>query len=515
MSGQGRLALGASVVCFIALAGIYFATRVWMPFMWGLVVPGILGLIFWTYYDRKKLQEFFMMKSTKQGLNMGALILIIISLLTIINYLGGKYYKTFDFSGNKINTLSDQTKKLLSSLDSDLIVKYFYKNGADHVDDNKKTFRELIKKYQDESTKVQFEFIEMNDQAKVTQDFGATKGTGEAFLDYKGNKNRIENYTEQDLTNALIKVTRGQKKTVYFLEGHNERNTDQDKDESGLSGFKQMLQKNSYLTKNISLTVQPEISKEADALLILAPTQNFQSFEIKTVENYLEKGGSVFLALENRNTAGLQALLSSLGIELENFYVFNVYSTPMGQVVNAQSPTVAVNYSPTNSITKVFGANQMTVFNQPNALKITKTPESMQAEVLVKTPPNSVALVDLNSKEYLGNPQAFNLGIEIKGKYKKSDKEFTFIVFSDVDFMSNLLLYQNLNRDLALNSIAALVKETDLISVSPKEPAITKLLLSPPEFNQFFKFVVLGLFFPLPIVFMGVSLVLWIRRRHA
>ena len=515
MSGQSRIALSASLFCLIALGGLYFATNVWMPFMWALLVPGIFGFFYWFYNDRKRIIEFFSMKSTKQGLNMGALILIVVVFLVIVNYLGGKYYKTFDFSGNKMNTLSDQSKKILSNLDSQVMVLFFYKNGSERVEDNKKLVRELIKKYQDESTQIQFKFIEMNEQTKLTQDFGANRGSGETFIEYKGSKNKVENYTEQDLTNALIKVTRTKKKTIYFVEGHNERNADQDKNELGVSSFRQMLEKNSYITKTLSLALQPEVPSDADALLVLGPTQNFQTFELKSIENYLVKGGSVFLAFENRNTVGLQPILNSVGLELEKFFIFNVYTTALGQVVNAQSPTVAANYSSTSSVTKVFGSNQMTVFSQPNALRVTQTPATMSAEVLVMTPANSVSLKEIDSKDYFGEPQSFNLAVEIKGKYQKSDKEFTLIVFSDVDFMSNLLLYQNLNRDLALNSVAELAKDSDLISVSAKEPTATKMLLPPPEFNQFFKFVVLGLFLPLPFVFLLVSLMLWFKRRHA
>lgn len=515
MSGYGRLALGAGLICFISLAGLYFATKIWMPFMWGLVIPGLLAFIFCIFNDRTSIFEFFTMKSTKQGLNMGALILIVFSFLAVTNFLGAKYYKVFDLSGNKVNTLSAQSVQLVKALDTDLIVRFFYKNGSDRVDENKKTFRDLVKKYQDESLKIQLEFIEMNEKAKLTQDYGATRGSGEAFIEFKGSKNRIENYTEQDFTNAVIKVTRIKKKNVYLIEGHGERNTDDEKDEASLFGFKQLLEKNSYNVKKVSLANAVEVPKDADALVILGPQQIFQPIEVKTLTTYLEQGGSVFLALEKGNTAGLEKLLSFLNLELEKFYVFNVYNSPMGQVVNAQSSTVAVNYSATHSATKVFGANQMTVFSQPNAIKIKSNSEAFKTEVLVKTPANSVALKDLDSQDYLGEPKSFNLGVEVKGKIAKSEKEFSVIVFSDVDFMSNLLLYQNLNRDLALNSVAALTKETDLISVSPKEPLATKILLSPPEMNQFLQFIFLGVFLPIPLVFMILSITVWYRRRYA
>ncbi len=446
---------------------------------------------------------------------MGALIVIVFGFLTLVNYLGAKYYKVIDLSGNKVNTLSQQSVQLVKALDSDLVVRFFYKNGSDSVDENKKIFRDLVKKYQDESSKIQIEFIEMNEKAKLTQEYGATRGSGEAFLEFKGSKNRIENYTEQDFTNAVIKVTRTAKKNVYLIEGHGERNTDNEKDESGLFGFKQLLEKNSYNVKKMSLANAVEVPLDADALVILGPQQIFQPFEIKSITSYLERGGSLYLALEKGNTAGLEKLLSFLNLELEKFYVFNVYNSPMGQVVNAQSPTVAVNYSATHSATKVFGANQMTVFSQPNAIKIKLNTEAFKTEVLVKTPVNSVALKDLDSQDYLGQPESFNLAVEVKGKIAKSEKEFSVIVFSDVDFMSNLLLYQNLNRDLALNSVASLTKENDLISISPKEPLATKILVSPPEMNQFLKFIFLGLFLPIPIVFMVLSITVWYRRRYA
>ncbi|MBC7420159.1 MAG: GldG family protein [Bdellovibrio sp.] len=515
MSKKGKLFLTISLLSLIALGGLFFAIKVWMPFMWFLLVPVLIGMIGWIVVDHRSIHDFFGMKTTKQGFNMGAIILIALVFLCVINFVGARHYGTFDFSTNNLNTLSEQSKKILKSLDADLEVKFFYKNGADKVEENKKAFRDLLKRYQDESTRVKLEFVEMNERAKLSQDFGANKGTGEGFIDYKGNKNRIENYTEQDFTNAIIKVTRTTKKNIFFLEGHNERNLDQEKDETSLFGFKQLLEKNSYNVQKFSLSTAPQIPLNADALVIADPKQGFQDFEVKAIEDYLVRGGTLMLALDDKIPNGLQKVVANLGIELENFYVFNVFDTPMGAVVNAQSPTVGVQYSMTSEITRVFGTTQMTVFRQPHAFKIAASSDRIRAEAIVKTPENSVALKNLDSQDYQGKPQAYNLVIEIKGKYANSDKEFTVVAFADTDFMSNILLYQNLNRDLALNTIASLAKEVDLIAVTPKEALATKLSLSPPEFAQFFKFTVLGIFFPLPIVLMIISLVLWFKRRHA
>ena len=448
-------------------------------------------------------------------MNMGLILGLTILFLTAINFLGARHYKTFDFSINQINSISEQSRKVIGSLDSDLLVKFFYKNGAERAEENKKLFRELIKQYEDISSRVKFEFVEINEKPRLALDFGANKGSGEAFIDYKGSKNRIENYSEQDFTNAIIKVTRKQKKTIYFLEGHGERSLDDEKSELSLFGFKQLLEKNSYRVRTINLTSTLSIPADATTIIIAAPTQQLQLSEIISLEDFLNNGGSLLLMLDEKETFGLGNIMKKMGLELEPHYIYNVFNSPMGKVVNAQAATVAVQYSTTDEITKVFTNNQMTVFRNPHSLRLLNNSTKVKDEVIVRTPESSVALTELDSKDYNGEPRSFDIGVSVKGKMNASGKEFAAVVFTDVDFVSNILLYQNLNRDLALNAISSLTKESDLISISAKEPLATRMLVSPPEFSQFFKFAVVGLFVPLPIIFMILSIVLWYRRRHA
>ena len=104
---------------------------------------------------------------------------------------------------------------------------------------------------------------------------------------------------------------------------------------------------------------------------------------------------------------------------------------------------------------------------------------------------------------------------EVNGKLDKATKPFKAVIAADTDFLSNGVIFQNVNRDLALNSISYLLGDSDLISIAPKEVSITQMRMSPPEFSQFYKFVVMGIFFPLPFLFLGISIVLWLKRRHA
>ena len=524
MNAKSKVFLIISFLLFISLSGLYFALQTWMPFMWFIFIPALSGLATWFYMNKNLLIEFFTMKTTKQGLNMGALILIALGFLVVINFLAVRYTKSFDFSVAGQFSLSDQSKKIIDQLDTEIEIKFFYKEGLEGVEVGKKSFANLVRVYREYSPKIKLEFIEMNSHPKQAQEFGANKGSGEAFVSFKGQKNRIETqsfgtsqlYTEQELTNAIIKSTRKEKKKVYFLQGHGERSLTQETSETAITSFKQALEKNSIQVEELNLIVKTAVPSDANAVLVINPVTELQKFESAALLTYLKSGGSVVITLDRNVNSSIESLAALFGIKARTDLVFNILNSPMGQVVNAQQPTVAVHYSATSEITKMFSMNNSTVYLHPRPLEITSVPEKMKADVLVKTPEASVALQNIESTDYKGQPQTYNIAYEITGNYdEKSDQKLRLIVFGDSDFISNQFLYQNSNKDLILNTVSSLIKETDLVSISAKQPQATKMILAVPEFNQYFKFIVVGLFLPIPFLFLVMSLFIWFKRRHA
>jgi len=140
----------------------------------------------------------------------------------------------------------------------------------------------------------------------------------------------------------------------------------------------------------------------------------------------------------------------------------------------------------------------------------TQVPEGITLDDLVKAPESSMSFTSLDIKGE-GPQGAYTLMTLAKGRYMGGEKDFEVIVVGDADFLGNQLLYQNLNRDLVLNSIASLAKEQSLISIAPKEAQVSKLNLTGSNFYLF-----LGLFaIPVPLLLLGTSITLWLRRRHA
>jgi hypothetical protein len=201
--------------------------------------------------------------------------------------------------------------------------------------------------------------------------------------------------------------------------------------------------------------------------------------------------------------------LNGLGIETQNDYIATVLNTPMGRAVDPRF-TRGTDFSKSNKITSPFGKSEFTVFRLPQDLKTTKAPEGVALETLVKTNDSAMAFKDLDFKSE-GAKGPFTLGVEATGVYPGGKGTFQLLVFGDSDFLSDQYLYQNLNRDLLLNSIASLAKEENLIAITPKEVGITKLELPDTQFVAF----VLGFVIPLPLIMFGLSGWIWFRRRYA
>lgn len=513
MTKVGKISFLFGGISLVCMAITRYLIGEWVPFTWLCLAFAVMSLAFGCFKERSFLKDFFSMKTTKEGMSMGTLIILLIAVLVIVNYLGVKYYKTWDFSSAQVNTLSPQSIQLVKALDSDLKVYFFYKKGVEGNEENRRLFRELIKKYQDETTKIQLDFVEVNERPDLAQEFGVDKGSGVVFLDYKGRRSRIEKIDEQELTSALVKVTRESEKTIYFTIGHGEPSLNETREGLGLGSLKSLLENNRYKVKDWAITQNPQLPSDADVVFVVGPTQSFQKFEIDLLEKYLSSGGSLVLALESQSTVGLEALVEKVGLGFQNNFVFNVVETALGRAIN-QGPTVGAVFSESNKITKNFSRGEVTIFRFPQGIaRKTAAPEGVIVDDIVRTTPSAVSSNSRTATSGEGAEGAFTLVSEVTGTWPraKSEKNFAMIVAGDMDFLSNQMLYQNMNRDLVLNFTAALAKEENLISITPKDPQATEMFLTETKFNLF----LFGFIIPLPLILLGTATGIWLRRRNA
>jgi ABC-type uncharacterized transport system involved in gliding motility auxiliary subunit len=512
MSRLGKISFIFAIVSLLCFAISKSIIHEWIPFFWVLIGLFALFIAVGFFVDRKFFAEFFSMKTTKHGMNMGVLIVGFVGLVILANVLGARHYKTWDFSVTQINTLSDQSVKILKDLKGELKIIYLYKENGVDVEKNRKIFTEIIRRYQDQSDKIKLEFIEADEQPDIAQKY-QFKGAQAIYLDYNGKTNRIDKLDEQTITSAMVKVTREKSKTVYFTAGHGEPDIDSMDKAEALGFLKTLLGENNYTVKTINFSATSKLPEDLDVLMIAGVQYPFQKFDLQILEAFLKSGGNLLVSLNYPDKSGLDKFLAKLGVEILPGYVANVFNLPTGPVVDPKEPTKATSFSPTNSITKVFSKNDGVVMLKPLAFKrAAQVPTGLTVEELVSAP-SSVLLNESHLKNEVGVGN-FNVAMAVSGVYPEGGnptKPFNMVVLGDSNFLENQLLYGFVNRDIVLNSVALLAKEDNLISISPKEPPGTKIEMTSAKEAALFW----GFFLPMPLIFLIASLYFWIRRRHA
>jgi ABC-type uncharacterized transport system involved in gliding motility auxiliary subunit len=506
VSKLGQLSLLFSGLSLAAFGVTRFFIREWYPFYWVMIGLIFIFLIAAVLFDRKFYAEFFSMKTTKHGMNMGVMILLVFALIFLINFIGARNIKTFDFSQAQRNTLSEQSIKLLNGLTEPLRVRFFYHEKQEGVEENRRAFRELIRKYQDNTNKISLEFVEVNERPDLAEEYGVKQGKGIVFLEYKGKKQSIEKIDEQDMTQALIRVMNDKSKKIYFIEGHGEFPLSDATSPKGLGRLKTVLESKNYQVLTLALSQTAKVPEDADAVAIVGAEQGLLEHEMKALSDYVKAGGNIVLGLEPKNKSGLDAWVRTFGLELQNDYLISIANSPLPKGI-----TFAFQYSSTSEITKAFPKNQVALFFLPQSIKkAANAPASITYDELVKVGP-AVALLDIKGP-MPKNEGNFTSVYYAKGKLAAEDqKEFQLILFGDADVFANDLLDANMNKDLISNSFSQLAKDENLISISPKE--ITKTEIDPSQSKQALFYF--GIIIPIPLLMLVSAILIWYRRRNA
>ncbi len=178
-------------------------------------------------------------RQLKYGTNTFVLVVVVLGILGLVNYLVDRHTKRFDLTKDQRYSLSDQTRKVAAGLRDDIKITYFQRQR------DMARGQDRLKEYTALSPRLKVEFVDPVQSPAKAQAYDV-RGPWPILVVEKGDKReRVSNDGEQDITNALIKVTREGKKTVCLLEGEGER-SGEDTGDRGFSGAKSSLTKSLY-----------------------------------------------------------------------------------------------------------------------------------------------------------------------------------------------------------------------------------------------------------------------------
>jgi len=499
------------------LLAAFVAGRVWPRtkiLYLALAVLGLAAIGAYIALHAGDLKQGLKRKSFLYSSNLLLLIAVVLAILVVLNYLGARHHQRFDFTQAKIHSLSDQSIKVVKALKTDIAVKAFFREG----NMSRGRMEDLLKIYAYHSPRIKTEFIDPDKNPGLVKRYEITSD-GTTILEAGDKDTRITATAEEDLTNAIVKITREKKKVIYFLEGHGELSTETS-DENGLSFVKDELVKLSYEVKKLTLALAETFPKDCAALVIPGPKKDLLPNEIETIRKYLEDGGRVYFMVDPESAPALPAVLETYGFRLQNDIIIDQPSIFGGDYL---MPVMSgLEY---HEITKNF--RYATIYPLARSVDvIDPKPDAVQmSQVLGKTSDYAYAKKDfalkqkMTVKDIAFDPKKDKRGpiplaalATLKAKTGPDGKtlpEGRIVAFGDADFASNRFYNYQGNGNLFMNALNWLTEEADLISIAPKTSNPRTIQLTPSQGKLVFWVSVILL--PLAVLAFGISI--WVRRR--
>jgi ABC-type uncharacterized transport system involved in gliding motility auxiliary subunit len=435
----------------------------------------------------------------------GINVLLVLSILGMINYLGNKNFKEFDFTREKRNSLTDQTKKVISQIKTPLKMTLFAKR------EEWGPILNLLKLYQGANNKVQIEAIDTDVRPDLVKANNITQN-GTVIINHNGKETSFPIVDELSVTNAIIKIMRDGKVVLYFVSGHQELSC-KESSEEGISEICRRLEGQNYQIKDLDLTKVSDVPNDATAVFVLGPVSGFLKQEVEILDKYVSRGGSFFLALapafKPELYDNLIGIVRPFGLDLGKDVVIDRLSTVQG----AEATIPIVNkYETGHPITEGF--NLRTVF--PLSSSVNLLPGKDLAQILAYTSdyPGSWAETDLKGVSK-GKAQ-FDEKNDLKGPVglfgvAEGTKQSTsrIVLLGSSSFLINAYQTQSGNTTLFLNTVSWMVNDEGIISFNRPGLEEYPVILSAQHLQMIFVISILVV----PIVFFGAAIFIYRRRR--
>ncbi|MBL8115256.1 MAG: GldG family protein [Acidobacteria bacterium] len=469
---------------------------------------------------------------------LGMAVILGLGILVLVNWLGARHYRRFDWTKSGLYSLSEKTENVLKGLKKPVTVTVFITEGAPLYAES----QELLKRYKAKSNLITVETLDptrnparaealakefgvrgstvvfrSGDRKKYVSegqlaefDFSRTSMGGEPTMKaFKG---------EQEFTSALIQVTAEESPKVVFTTGHGERKAE-DRSRDGFYALSESLKRDNCTVEEWPSLGANEVPPGTTLVVIAAPESAFTEPEVDVLKKYLAGGGRLLLFADaafapgdpsKMADAGLSPLLAEFGLKLESDIVVDLKNRlPM----MGPETVIARSFRP-HPITTVL-EGQAVLFPVARSISVNeKLPEGVTVNVLAETSAEGwgeTNLADLNKAGKddadVKGPVALAVAAETKGA---AGKDARVVVFGDADFASIGFVGNGANLYLLVAAANWALQREALIAIPPRDADLVSVTLSRSDMGQIWLVVVVVL--PLSAILMGLAV--WVRRRR-
>lgn len=510
----GLLVLVSSLVCFLLAP----AQRVLLSALLG--VGGVLVLL-GVLLNLTSILDRVRGRAVREGSGDVAFLIIVAAVLSLLNFLAARHNKRYDLTEQKTFSLSDQSKKILTNLPREVEAKAYYYPGTGP----EQKMRDLLEEYEYQGNrKFHVRFI---DPLKNPSEAKSDSVTQEQSVVLKSGAQSTTVVTgdEEAITNAILKVTRDQTKTLCFAIGHGERET-KDSSQQGLSSFQASVEKQQAKVETFSPAMG--VPDHCAVVVVAGPQKPWLPAEAEKLQSYLDQGGHAAFLLDPGIDSGLDSLLRKYGITPTRDLIIDRVSTLFGG--KPDIPMVPADGYESHPITKGF--RYQTFYPLALSLDLASPPPAgVELQALARTTPLSWGEMNYEKEAPTGklklNPEdrpgplvlaavatkkgeAGGVQAASNPQGKTSGPETKVVVFGDSDFASNAYFSGTSDGELFLNVVNWLAGQEDLVAIGPKAQSGSRVNLSQRQVTLIGATCVIAI--PGSVLIAGV--ILWARRKR-
>ncbi|MCB0359296.1 MAG: GldG family protein, partial [Bdellovibrionales bacterium] len=473
------------------------------------------------------------------------------ALLALVNFLAyrNEFFR-FDSTAEKVYTLAPQTTKVLDNLDRKVLMRGFFLGGQEPTE-----VLDLVKRMTRYSRQLEWQSIDPEREPGLVEQLGINEpGTihfsfadGEATRSVKVSRD----VDEQEIVNALLKLTRGGKRLVYYVTGHGEPDLES-QEQQGFLFLKESIEGENIEIRPLVLGETKQIPDDANAIILAAPEKPLLEVERRAIAHYLAAGGHAVLLNEPRKAQDIADLVRPLQIEVGKDVIIDQVVTLFGGPSHGVQPMISLYgkhaitqgfnqgmvlsiassvrpepnlpaddpatrtvlaYTSENSwaesdVEKIFGEEPQAALEDTDIAGPVPVAVAYEGPVPgpVAAETNSEAAKDTTEQAEATDATADESTEEAPSESADSDAERAkarVVVIGDSSFVANSDLRQLYNRDFFLNSLNWVLGEEQRVSIRARSLRASAKPITAEEFG--IMFLVTALLFPECVLLFGLA----------